>query len=68
MRRTLGIAAALAALMCTAWAGNDYMGQVPPDVNVGGWLNQEDPSLGASNPILQDLRGRVVLIEFWSTT
>ncbi len=52
------------ALLCTAplWAGNDFMGQEPPEVRATGWLNAE------GTPTLADLRGRVILIEFWSTT
>ncbi len=68
MPRVLGIAVVLAALMFPAVAGDDFMGQVPPAVQVGGWLNKVNPLLGESRPILEDLRGQVVLIEFWSTT
>lgn len=52
------------ALLCLAplWAGNDFMGQVPPEVQAAGWLNAE------GTPTLAGLTGRVVLIEFWSTT
>ena len=54
--RLLGVA--FAAL--PARAGNDYMGQVPPEIRVQGWIHAEPMTL-------ESQRGSVILLEYWAT-
>ncbi len=65
-RRVRVGAAALLLLGLGLWwpvaaraAGKDFVGQRPPEIQAGRWLNTEPLTLAA-------LRGRVVLLEFWS--
>lgn len=55
---TLGVAV---ALMATPLAAQLPVGSPAPEIEAGEWFN--DPA-GTS---LEELRGRVVFIEFWAT-
>ncbi len=58
----LTVGVALAGISSSARAGaptGPKPGVVPPEINCTGWLNSGPLSLKA-------LRGRVVLLEFWS--
>jgi hypothetical protein len=65
MRRLTGwlcvaaTATLLAAPLEAAAAGKSFIGQTPPEISAQKWLNSPELSLAA-------LRGRVVLLEFWS--
>ncbi len=62
------IRATLLAMFCLATlalAGHDYLGERPPEIRVGGWVNLEP---GAERPTLENLRGKVVVLDFWHTT
>ena len=56
---------ALAAVMSVggaiAYGGNSYKGQVPPEITPQDWMNRAPTNLA-------QLKGEVVLLEFWSTT
>ncbi|MBM4048786.1 MAG: hypothetical protein FJ279_27090 [Planctomycetes bacterium] len=59
---------ALAALLCLLFLSScgrggpkSFLNQSPPEVSVAEWLNTDKPLL------LKDLKGKVVLLEFWAT-
>jgi thiol-disulfide isomerase/thioredoxin len=59
---SLTIATALLAFGCsTEKTGVSFLGQTPPELVVKEWLNADRPLL------LKDLKGKVVLLEFWAT-
>jgi thiol-disulfide isomerase/thioredoxin len=56
--------AALSAASRLAFAeGNEYVGQTPPEISIAELLNAA-PEMPKT---LAELRGRVVLLEFWAT-
>lgn len=61
MGAAFGVAAIVTAGTAIARAsGNSYTGQVPPEISCTDWIN--------SKPLtLAELKGDVVLLEFWST-
>lgn len=59
---TLLVAAGLACSMAYSPRGGGDVGQEAPDFEISEWRNFPE---GAST--LADLRGRVVLIDFWRT-
>mgnify|MGYP001227890671 CR=1 FL=1 len=42
-------------------AGNSFMGEAAPEIQVGDWIN------GDGRTDLADYKGEVVLLEFWQT-
>ena len=64
MSRLVTGAAVIAVAGLTAHAvaaGKSFMGQPAPEIQVQDWINGD----GRTN--LADLRGEVVLLEFWKT-
>lgn len=58
----VGLAAAVAACGVGTKAGEtDLVGKEPPAIAAEGWLNAEKPIA------LPDLKGKVVVVEFWAT-
>ncbi len=64
MRQTLVLAAGLGLLATTLASAAVNVGDKAPNVEVGKWLNL--PS-GVSKLSLSDLKGQVVMVEFWAT-
>ncbi len=56
---------AVLCLCLPALAAHDYVGERPPEIRVGGWVNLPE---GADRPSLESLRGSVVVLDFWHTT
>lgn len=60
--KTIGIGIALLAAASAARAEwNSLLGKEAPSVTVESWINP------AEGETLEDLRGRVILLEFWAT-
>ena len=59
MHRSLAVASVLA---CAAAAGAQELGQAAPAVESQAFVNV------AQAPVWKDLRGKIVLLEFWGTT
>ncbi len=57
----IGAAAIMATGAAIANAANSFKGEVPPTLGVRDWMN-------SSPKTLAELKGEVVLLEFWSTT
>lgn len=52
---------ALVTVMPVLAAGKIMKGQTPPEIDAMGWVNTDKPLK------LSDLRGKVVVVEFWAT-
>lgn len=46
---------------CGRSGPKSFLNQAPPEVSVAEWMNADKPLL------LRDLKGKVVLLEFWAT-
>ncbi len=55
----LAVAGGLGLQAGSGWARGARAGQAAPEITGGPWINSEPLSL-------QQLRGRVVLVEFWT--
>jgi len=42
-------------------AGGAYVGQILPPLDAGGWINTQSPLTA------EDLRGKIVLVDFWAS-
>ena len=51
----------LATIMPVLAAGKSWVGQSPPEINALGWINTSKVLK------LSDLKGKVVVVEFWAT-
>lgn len=56
---------AVLGLCLPVMAAHDFVGEKPPEIKVGGWVNLPE---GADRPSLESLRGHVVVLDFWHTT
>ncbi|MCG8407263.1 MAG: peroxiredoxin family protein [Phycisphaerales bacterium] len=55
---------ALAAFATAANAASVKVGDKAPEISAGTWMNLPD---GMSKVSLKDLKGQIVIIDFWAT-
>lgn len=66
MRQSWMVGVALAGMLVFAspaqadFSGGSFKGKQPPDLNIETWINGQAQTLA-------DLRGKVVLLEYWAT-
>ena len=56
----LGIAALLTSASAVRAGGKSFKGQTAPEISCSDWMNRKPTTLA-------ELKGQVVLLEFWST-